>query len=131
MPSQQLDIARQGIEAYNRGDLGALLELVGDDVEFVVPDTMANSGRYIGREGFQAMTGQWEEAWEEFRVEIVEMIEEGDAVIVSVAQYGRGRGSGIETQMRAAHLMRFGDGRLSEWRLCESVDEALRQIRDS
>jgi ketosteroid isomerase-like protein len=130
MPSRQLDIARRGIEAYNRGDLEALFELVTDDVEFVVPDTMANSGTYVGAEGFQAMIGQWDEAWDEFRVEIEEMIEEGDVVIVSVAQFGRGRGSGIETQMGAAHLMRFRDGRLSRWRLCESVEEARRQVRD-
>jgi uncharacterized protein len=129
MPSRQLDIARRGIEAYNRGDLETLFELATDDVEFLVPDTMANSGTYVGAEGFQAMIGQWDEAWDEFRVEIEEMIEEGDVVIVSVAQYGRGRGSGIGTQMGAAHLMRFRDGRLSRWRLCESVEEARRQVR--
>jgi ketosteroid isomerase-like protein len=131
VPNEQLDIARKGIEAYNRGDLDALFELITDDVEFVVPDTLANSGRYVGRDGFQAMMGQWEEAWDEFRVEIEELVEEGDAVVVSVAQYGRGRGSGIETQMAAAHLMRFREGRLSGWRLCESPEEALRQLRDS
>jgi ketosteroid isomerase-like protein len=68
---------------------------------------MSNSGRYLGREGFQAMIGQWEEAWDEFRLEIEDVVEEGDAVVVSVAQYGRGRGRGIEAQMGAAHLMRF------------------------
>jgi ketosteroid isomerase-like protein len=130
VPNEPLDIARRGIEAYNRGDVDAVFELAADDVEFVVPDSMANSGTYVGREGFESMMRQWEEAWDEFRVEIVDLIEEGDAVVVSVTQYGRGRGSGIETQMRAAHLMRFRDGRLSRWRLCESTDEALRQVRD-
>ena len=77
------------------------------------------------------MMGQWEEAWEDFRVEILELVEEGDAVVVSVGQYGRGRGSGIETQMAAAHLMRFRDGRLSRWRLCVSTEEALRIVRSS
>ena len=72
------------------------------------------------------MMGQWEEAWDEFRVEIEELTEEGDSVVVSVAQYGRGRGSGIETRMGAAHVMRFRDGLLSRWRLCESREEALR-----
>jgi ketosteroid isomerase-like protein len=124
-------MARTGIEAYNRGDIDALFDLVTDDVEFVVPDTMANSGRYVGREGFQSMMDQWEEAWDVFRVEVEDVLEEGDAVIVSVAQYGRGRGSGIETRMGAAHLMRFRGGRLSRWRLCESRDEALRQLRGS
>jgi ketosteroid isomerase-like protein len=131
VPDEPLDIARKGIEAYNRGDVDAVFELATDDVEFIVPDSMANSGTYVGREGFESMMGQWEEAWDEFRVEIVDLIQEGDAVVVSVSQYGRGRGSGIETRMGAAHLMRFRDGRLSRWRLCESLEEALQQIRNS
>jgi ketosteroid isomerase-like protein len=129
VPKEHLDIARRGIEAYNRGDLDAIFELVTDDVEFVVPDTMANSGRYVGREGLRAMRGQWEEAWEEFRIEIGELTEEGDDVVVSVVQHGRGRGSGIETTMAAAHLMRFRDGQLCGWRLCETRAEALRHAR--
>jgi hypothetical protein len=79
-------MARTGIEAYNRGDVDAVFELATDDVEFVVPDSMANSGTYVGREGFESMMRQWEEAWEEFRVEIVELIQEGDAGVVSVSQ---------------------------------------------
>ena len=129
MPNEPLDVARKGIEAYNRGDLDAIFELATNDVEFVVPDSMANSGTYVGRAGFESMMRQWEEAWDEFRVEIVEVIKDGDAVVVSVSQYGRGRGSGIETQMGAAHLMRFRNGRLSWWRLCPSLDEALQQVR--
>jgi ketosteroid isomerase-like protein len=126
VPKEHLDIARRGIEAYNRGDLDAIFELVTDDAEFVVPDTMANSGRYVGREGFQAMMEQWQEAWDEFRIEIDELTEEGDGVVVSVVQHGRGRGSGIETKMQAAHLMRFRDGLLCTWRLCETREEAVR-----
>jgi ketosteroid isomerase-like protein len=130
VPDESLDIARSGIEAYNRGDLDAIFELTTDDVEFVVSDSMANSGTYRGREGFESMMREWEEAWEEFRIEIEEMTQEGDVVVVSTAQYGRGRGSGIETQMQPAHLMWFRDGRLSRWRLCASTEEALRQLRD-
>jgi ketosteroid isomerase-like protein len=131
VPSDQLDTARRGIEAYNRGDLGALFELVTDDVEFVVPETMANSGTYRGREGFRAMVAQWNEAWGEFRLEIEELIEDGDVVIVPVVQYGRGRESGIETRMPAVHLMRFRGGRLYRWRLCENREEAMRHARPS
>jgi ketosteroid isomerase-like protein len=125
MPSEQSDTARRGIEAFNRGDLDALFALVTDDVEFVVPDTLPNSGRYAGREGFGAMIGQWGEAWDEFRVEIEELTEDGDAVVVSVVQHGRGRGSGIDAQMRVVHLMRFRNGRLWRWRLCENREQAL------
>jgi ketosteroid isomerase-like protein len=130
VPDELLDIARNGIEAYLRGDVDAVFEVATDDVEFIVPDSMANSGTYVGREGYESMMRQWDEAWDEFRVEIVDLIQEGDAVVVSVTQHGRGRGSGIETRMTAAYLMRFRDGRLSRWRLCESREEAIRQLHN-
>ena len=130
MPDELLDIARNGIEAYLRGDVDAVFEVATDDVEFIVPDSLVNSGRYVGRAGYESMMRQWDEAWDEFRVEIVDLIQEEDAVVASVTQHGRGRGSGIETRMTAAYLMRFRDGRLSQWRLCESREEAIRQVRN-
>jgi ketosteroid isomerase-like protein len=130
VPDEPVDIARKGLEAYQRGDVDAVFEVATDDVEFIVPDSMANSGTYVGRAGFETMMRQWEEAWDEFQVEVVELLEEEDAVAVSVVQYGRGRGSGIETRMTAAYLMRFRDGRLSQWRLFPSLDEALRDVRN-
>ena len=33
MPNEPLDVARKGIEAYNRGDLDAIFELATEDVE--------------------------------------------------------------------------------------------------
>jgi ketosteroid isomerase-like protein len=126
VPSERLDIALRGIEAYNRGDFQALMELIDDDVEAVVPDGMANAGTYRGVQGFQRMTRHWGEAWAEFRVEVEELIEEGDAVIAPVTQHARGRGSGVETQMSAVHLMRFRRGRMYRWRLCETLEEAER-----
>jgi uncharacterized protein len=126
VPSERLDIARRGIEAYNRGDFQALVELIDEDVEAVVPDGIANAGTYHGVQGFQRMTRHWGEAWEEFRVEVEDLIEEGDAVIAPVTQHARGRESGIETQMSAVHLMRFRRGRMYRWRLCETLEEAER-----
>jgi ketosteroid isomerase-like protein len=89
MPSEQQEIAVRCIEAYNRGDLEALFELVTDDAEFVIPDDMANPGTYRGREGFESMVAEWNEAWEVFRIEFEEPIEDGETVIVPVTQYGR------------------------------------------
>ena len=130
MPSERLHIARRGIEAYNSGDFQAVVELLDEDIEAVVPDGMANAGTYYGHQGFRRMTKDWEEAWEEFRVDIEDLIEEGDAVIAPVMQRARGRGSGVETQMHAVHLMRFRRGRMYRWRLCETLDEAEQHAHD-
>jgi ketosteroid isomerase-like protein len=125
--SAQLDLAARTIDAYNRGDLAGMLALVTDDVVFVVSDGLPNAGTYRGPEGFTTMIEGWNEAWDEFRVEIEDLIEDGDTVIMPVTQHGRGRGSGVEIQMQATYLMRVRDGRLRYWRMFESKDEAVRE----
>jgi ketosteroid isomerase-like protein len=130
VPSERVEIASRGFEAFNRGEFDALGELLHDDVVVVVPDTMANSGVYEGREGFARMLAHWVEPWEELRVEVLELIEEGDAVIAPAVQHGQGRGSGVEISMRVVFLLGFREDRLSFYRLCENLEEAREHARD-
>ncbi len=66
------------------------MELVAEDMVATVPTGFANADVYRGREGFMRMAEQWLEPWSEFRSEPLELVEEGDAVIVSVHQSGTG-----------------------------------------
>ena len=99
MPPTSVDVARRCLEALNSGDFEGLLALVADDIVADVPSGFANADAYRGREDFQRMLEQWLEPWREFRVEPLEFIEEGDAVIASVHQSATGRESGIEVDM--------------------------------
>jgi ketosteroid isomerase-like protein len=130
VPSERVDIASRGFEAFNRGEFEAVAELLHEDVVAVVPDSMANSGVYEGREGFARMLAHWVEPWEELRVDVLELIEEGDAVFAPAVQHGRGRGSGVEISMRVVFLLRFRDDRMDFYRLCETLEEAREHIRD-
>jgi ketosteroid isomerase-like protein len=124
-----LDVVKKGFTAYNSGDIEGLLELIAEDAVAVVPSGMPNDGVYRGRDGFREMLGHWHEAWEEFRIEPMEFIEHDDAVIVPLRQFGRGRGSGIETEMELTQLLRVRDGQFVQWRLCWSPAEALAHAR--
>jgi ketosteroid isomerase-like protein len=130
VPSERVDIASRGFEAFNRGDLDAVGELLHDDVVAVVTDSLANSGVYEGRDGFARMLAHWVEPWEELRVDVLELIEEGDAVLAPAVQHGRGRGSGVEISMRVVFLLRFRGDRMDFYRLCETLEEAREHIRD-
>ena len=130
MPSERVDIARRGFAAFNRGEFDALGELLHDDVVAVVPDTVANSGVYEGHEGFARMLAHWVEPWEELRVDVLELIEEGGAVLAPAVQHGRGSGSGVEISMRVVFLLGFREDRLSFYRLCENLEEAREHARD-
>ena len=130
MPSERVDIASRGFDAFNRGEFEAVGKLLHTDVVAVVPDSMANAGVYEGRDGFARMLAHWVEPWEELRVEVLELIEEGDAVLAPAVQHGRGRGSGVEISMRVVFLLRFRDDRVVFYRLCETLEEAREHILD-
>jgi ketosteroid isomerase-like protein len=91
---------------------------------------LANSGVYHGHEGFTRMLAHWVEPWEELQIDVLELIEEGDAVLAPAVQHGRGRGSGVEISMRVVFLLRFRDDRMDFYRLCETLEEAREHVRD-
>jgi ketosteroid isomerase-like protein len=130
VPSERVDTVSRGFEAFNGGEFAAVGEVLHDDVVAVVPDSMANSGVYHGHEGFARMLTHWVEPWEELRVDVLELIEEGDAVLAPAVQHGRGRGSGVEISMRVVFLLRFRGDRVDFYRLCETLEEAREHVRD-
>jgi ketosteroid isomerase-like protein len=99
------ELARRSIDAYNRRDAAALLEQLDEEIEVYAPPELPNAGTYRGHQGFSRWLGQWDEAWEEFRVEIeqIEFVGERHGV-VTVHQFGRGAGSGVEVEMRIFQL---------------------------
>jgi ketosteroid isomerase-like protein len=64
------ELVCRGIDAYNRGDVQMLVELLDEEVEVYTPPELPNAGTYRGHEGFLQWASQWEEAWEEFRLKI-------------------------------------------------------------
>ena len=124
-------MAARGFASFNDGDFDAVADLLHDDVVAVVPETLANAGVYRGHDGFARMLQEWTEPWEELRIDVQELIEEGDVVLAPCVQHGRGRGSGVEISMRAVFLLRFRDDRVAFYRLCETMDEAREHAGDS
>lgn len=107
---QNVDLARRGMEAYNRGDIDAVLELFSPEVEVYAPPDFINAGVFHGREGWLKWTAQWNEAWESFdiRVDRVEPIGQR-FVVVDAHQVGRGRGSGVPVEQDVVYVYEIGD----------------------
>ena len=129
MPSRNVELAREGLKAFNSGDTETLEALMADDVVAIIPREMPNDGVYEGRDGFWRMLSQWTEPWEEFRSEPLDFIEVGDQVVVPVRSTGRGRGSGIEVEAEQAHRFELRDGRMIRWQLYATLDDALADAR--
>ena len=120
------ELARRGIEAFNRGDIETVLEQLDDEVEVYTPPELPNAGTYRGHDGFLRWIAQWSEAWEEFRLELERIDFVGEHYeVVTVRQFGRGAGSGVEVEMRIAQLYEVHDGKATRLHYYPDRETAL------
>jgi ketosteroid isomerase-like protein len=128
MHDEDLEALRRGYEAWNRGDVGAVLELVDPEIDWRPGEDAPESSGSGGREGFRRFIVSWTESFEELQIEPRELTVAGDHVIVVVDQRGRGRGSGIELDISTVHVWRVRDGRAVGWYAFRSREEALEAV---
>jgi ketosteroid isomerase-like protein len=133
MPERNVAIARNAIEAFNRGDVDAVLALAAPDVEVYAPPDSPNPGRYVGYDGYLQWSEQWLEAWETFTLDILEIEAVDDRHVVAVVrQNGRGRLSGLEVTMAGTHLYEIdADGKIVRFQLYDERERALENVSPS
>jgi ketosteroid isomerase-like protein len=129
---RRIELARDGIVAYDSGDVEAALKLLSPDIEVYSPPGTVNVGTYHGIEGFLEWTTMWNEAWERFEREVlrVEAVGERHAVAV-VHQTGVGRESGVEVEQVSGYLMELNDDeQCSYFALYNDLDAAFAAARE-
>jgi ketosteroid isomerase-like protein len=107
------ELARAGFEAFNRGDVDAVLELLSPDVEVHSTAETGEEGTYHGRDGYLAWTSIWLDAWRDFRIELaeVEEVDQHNLLVIS-RQKGEGKGSGLEVTQTVVYLFTIDDAGL-------------------
>jgi ketosteroid isomerase-like protein len=102
MSQENVEIVRRGYEAFNRGDLHAAADDFHPKIEWIGPGAVPEKLQvYRGIEGVREFWGLWRDEFEDFTVEIEEVIEAGEQVIVMAAVSGRGRASGADVRSPA------------------------------
>ena len=118
------------MEAYNRGDMTAVLELFTPDVEIYNPPSLMNAGRFHGYEGFMEWVAHWNEAWESFEIQVAGVEPVGDRFVVLKAhQVGRGRGSGVPVEQDMFYVYEIAGGRCVRLSIHPDHATAMAHIR--
>src|SRR5262245_20109385 len=95
-----LERVRRNYEAFGRRDWDQAQSLMDPDITWHDPPQLAGGGEIRGTEALRrAWQENFEEAWEEFRLEPQQMLPSGDLLFVHVVLSGRSRYEGLEVSM--------------------------------
>jgi ketosteroid isomerase-like protein len=127
MSRQNVEIAKRVIDAYNRRDVDAVVELGTLDFEWQ-PATarIVEGGGYRGRAGFESYLVEISSTWEALRAVAEEFRDLGDRVLVLGRMEGRGTGSGVPVGAPLGMVFDFRGGKVSRARTYLDHGEALR-----
>src|SRR5688500_10000659 len=130
MSQENVALVRQMYDAFHSGDAEGAVAHFAPDVTVDAPDHPdAEGGR--GREALARTIGRWVAAFDDWNEEIEEIRDLGDHVLVAAKQRGRGKGTGIETELRYALLYEVEDGKISSMTFHSDVPEALEAVARS
>ena len=131
MPSDNVEVVRRFYDSWSERNFDAIMECVAADVEFDWTESRSPyQGVYRGRDGIMRFWHDQLEAWEEFRIELVEAIEcDPETMLAVTSVRGRGRGSGIDLEAAGAAIWRLRDGAIAQVKLFQGKDEALEALR--
>jgi ketosteroid isomerase-like protein len=111
-----LELYREGIDAWNRRDLVAVLEQTAPDFEFHTAGLFPGlEPVYRGREGLVEFWNAFIEApWALLHVEIDDLRELDDGRVLALLTFtGKGRESDVEVTVQYGHLCTFRDGQVA------------------
>jgi ketosteroid isomerase-like protein len=107
----------RGVDAMNRGDAEALLELVDDRTVFE-PLRAATEGAFVGAEGMRRFAADTAETFALFKVRYTDVRDLGDGRLLALGTIRmRGRESGVEQDVVSAAIVEYrDDGMLARYK---------------
>jgi ketosteroid isomerase-like protein len=81
---------------------------------------------YEGIEGARQFLADWTSAWEDWRLEVKELLDAGDEVVAIVHQTGRSRTTGLPVDMDFAQIWTLSEGKQTRMRMYADPAEAIR-----
>jgi ketosteroid isomerase-like protein len=125
MSQENVEIVRRGHEAFERGDVAAMLALVHPELVSYVAPPLADPAEYHGPNGMFQMMANWTEGFDDYVQRAEEYIDAGDHVIVRVHQRATGAQSGVPVERDFWFFHTVRNGKLTRMGVHESKQQAL------
>lgn len=127
MSAENVEIVRAGYEEFlATGQLVERLAAPGFVWDMSTFHNWPERQVYEGPEGAREFLTDWVSAWEDWQLEVGQLIDAGDDVVAIVHQSGRSKATGLEVEMDFAQVWTIKDGMQTRMRMYADPDEALR-----
>ena len=127
MSQENVELGYRAIDALNRRDLDALLELMDEDVESV-SRIVAMEGGLHGHDGVRRWWKSWFDAFPDYRMEVVEIRDSGDVAVATLRAVGHGAGSDLPVDDTIFQATRWRDRKCVWWQVFRTKAEALEAV---
>ena len=130
MSQENVEAVEGFLEAFNREDYAACLDMIDPDVAWHPPPDIPDAAVVHGRDALIENFQDWLGAWDDYRTIPEEVLEgAGNTVLVDALESGRGKDSGIHVQSRRiTQVYALRDGRIIRFRAYLNRDEALAAV---
>jgi ketosteroid isomerase-like protein len=125
MSQENVELHRQGVEAFNRRDLDAFLRLADEEIELRPLNLEIEGGAYRGLEGIRGFWEDYLKVFPDFTVEVDELRDLGDVTIALVRLRGHGTGSDVPFEQPIWQVARWRERRCVWWHSFRSEADAL------
>jgi ketosteroid isomerase-like protein len=124
--SENVEVVRQGFEAFNRDGVEGILPFIHPEFEATTPPELASEpDTYRGHEGVRRYFDSFYEVMEDIRWEAHGFQEVGDRVVVEFTLHARGKSTGLDFGQNAVQVWDLRDGKGIGLQLFPTLDEAL------
>jgi uncharacterized protein len=121
MSESDVEVVKQAIDAFSRGDAAAFAALTTPDLEWKTGLGAVEGEIFHGHAGVELYFSRLTSAWEEFRFLTDEYRETAGGVVALGRLEGRGRGGGVPVDSPVGAVWDLRDGRI--WRLRAYLDQ--------
>jgi len=120
------EIVRPAYEAWNEGDMGQFFDLLAPDVEWWPSEQSPEPGPFRGHDELRRFMRSYYDSFDEITFELEDVLEGGepDQVLVLLTLHTRGKGSGVEVDVRIGHVLTVRGGRIAHGRVYTNPEEA-------
>lgn len=129
MSQENIEIVQAAFEAFESGDMQGVMRLCDENIEITQdPELLGASPQQHGHAGVLEAFAIWPEQWDDFRVEVLRVVDLGDRVLASTMQHGRGKGSGVEVETSFSFVFSLRAGKITEWRIFMREEDAVSAV---